>query len=310
MKNTIEKYTAKWSISGILMLIIITGLTSCEDVIDLKSDTGPTQLVVDGWITNQPGPQTINLTWSAAYFNNDAAKPVLGAEVTVTDDKGVVYNFKDVANNGKYVWGTAKDTLGHVGRIYTLRVKNQSDEYTAVNAIKRVPAVDSIIYQKETLPFKPEKGPKQGYIASFYARDFVGAGDTYWIKPVINGKARADKPTSIIIAYDAAFNAGAPSDGLIFILPLRQALTSDSLYSAGASVGAELHSITNEAFEFLKQIREQAANGGLFAVPIQNIKSNVVNTNPSGPKALGFFGASAVTRMETVIDPAKARPEE
>ena len=99
-------------------------------------------------------------------------------------------------------------------------------------------------------------------------------------------------------------------DGLIFILPLRQALTSDSLYSAGASVGAELHSITNEAFEFLKQIREQAANGGLFAVPIQNIKSNVVNTNPSGPKALGFFGASAVTRMETVIDPAKARPEE
>ena len=293
-----------------LSLLAFFGLSGCEDVIDLKSATGPTQLVVDGWITNQPGPQTIRLTWSAAYFNNDAAKPVLGAEVTVTDDKGKVYTFKDAANDGKYIWGSVKDTLGHIGRTYTLKVKSQADIYTAVNEIKRVPTVDSIVYQKETLPIKPDKGPKQGYVVSFYARDFVGAGDTYWIKPVIRGKAVVDKPTSISIAYDAAFSAGAPSDGLIFILPIRQSITTDSLYSAGASVGVELHSITNEAFEFLKQVNEQAANGGLFAVPIQNVRSNVVNTNPSGTKALGYFGASAVSRLETVIDPAKARPEE
>jgi len=200
--------------------------------------------------------------------------------------------------------------LGHIGRIYTLKVKNQADIYTAVNEIKRVPKIDSIVYQNETLPFNPDKGPKKGYIVSFYARDFVGAGDTYWIKPVINGKAVVAKPTSISIAYDAAFSAGAPSDGLIFIQPIRQSLTIDSLFSAGASVGAELHSISNEAFNYLKQIQEQAANGGLFATLIQNIKSNVVNSNTKGEKALGYFGASAVSRMETVIDPAKARPEE
>ncbi len=311
MENIKRIFDIKSVTFAIIMACSVIGLTSCEDVIDLNSATGPTQLVVDGWITNEPGSQSIRLTWSAAYFNNDAAKPVLGAEVTVTDDKGVVYTFKDLANNGKYVWGgSIKDTLGHIGRKYTLKVKNQADIYTAVNEIKRVPVIDSIVYQKETLPFKPEKGPKEGYVASFYARDFEGAGDTYWIKPVINGKATVTRPTSISIAYDAAFSAGAPSDGLIFILPLRQAITTDSLYSAGASVGAELHSITNEAFDYLKQIGEQAANGGLFAVPIQNIKSNVVNTTPGGPGALGYFGASAVSRRETVIDPAKARPEE
>jgi hypothetical protein len=294
-----------------LILTLFVALTGCEDVIDLETETGPDQLVVDGWITNQAGPQTIKLTWSASYFNNGPARPVLGAEVTVTDDKGKIYEFKDLARNGQYIWGkTNADTLGHVGRTYNLKIKNQADIYTSSSELKRVPQVDSIVYRKEKLPFEPDKGPREGYVAQFYARDFVGEGDTYWIKPVINGKPTVEKAVNISIAYDAAFGSGAPSDGLIFILPIRESLTTDSLYSAGASVGVELHSITNETFEYLKQVREQAANGGLFAVPITNIKSNVKNADPKGPKALGLFGTSAVSRKETVIDPEKARPDE
>jgi len=307
MKNILEVIKIKSTIHYLVTLVAFASLTSCEDVIDLKSDTGPSQLVVDGWITNQGGPQTIRLTWSGDYFDNGAAKPVLAAAVTVTDEKGKVYEFKDFANKGEYVWGIATDTLGHIGGTYTLHVKNGSDTYSALNQIKRVPKIDSIVYQHETLPFKPDKGPKEGYIASFYARDFEGSGDAYWIKPVIGGKVVVGKPTSISIAYDASFSAGTASDGLIFIQPIRQSITTDSLYSAGVSVGVELHSITNEAFEFLKQIGEQAANGGLFAVPMQNVKSNVVNANPSGPRALGYFGASAVSRLETVIAPEKAK---
>jgi hypothetical protein len=310
MKNFRKIYNVNKLILGAFLLGVVIGITSCEDVIDLETQTGPAQLVVDGWITNQAGPQTITLSWSSSYFDNGAPKPVLNAEVTVTDDKGMVYEFKDLAGNGKYVWTTANDTLGHIGRTYNLRIKNEDDIYTATTQIKRVPAIDSVVYEKEKLPFKPDKGPQEGYIAQFYARDFDGAGDTYWIKPVISGKAVVEKAVNISIAYDAAFSAGAPSDGLIFILPLRQAITTDSLYSAGASVGVELHSITNETFEFLKQVSEQAANGGLFATPIANIRSNVTNTNPTGKKALGLFSGSAVSRMETVIDPAKARPND
>ncbi|MCE7063047.1 DUF4249 domain-containing protein [Dyadobacter sp. CY343] len=285
-------------------------LTGCEDVIDLETETGPPQLVVDGWITNQPGPQTIKLTWSASYFDNTPAKPVLNAEVVVKDDKGTIYEFEDTAGNGQYIWQKTGDTLGHIGRKYTLTIKQGADTFTSSTEIKRVPAVDSIIYRKEKLPFEPDKGPREGYVAEFYARDLAGEGDTYWIKPVIRGKPEIKRATSISIAYDAAFSAGAPSDGLIFILPLRQSITTDSLYSAGNEVGVELHSITNEAFDFLSQVREQAGNGGLFATPIANIRSNVVNTNPAGPKALGFFGSSAISRMETTIDPAKARPDD
>jgi hypothetical protein len=308
MKNLINlKY---FKFPALFALAALT-LTSCEDVINLDTANGPAQLVVDGWLTNQPGQQTITLSWSGAYFDNSAPKPVTGAVVTVTDDKGKVYTFEDPDGDGKYVWGkTNADTLGHVGRTYSLKVVNGTDTFTAKSELKRVPTVDSVVYRHEKWPFEPDKGPREGYVASFYARDIVGEGDTYWIKPVIRGKAVVDKGENISIAYDAAFGAGAPSDGLIFILPLRESITTDSLYSAGAEVGVELHSITNETFEFLKQVSEQAANGGLFATPIANVRSNVVNTNPSGPKALGFFSASAVSRKETVIDPEKARPDD
>ncbi|WP_229248353.1 DUF4249 domain-containing protein [Dyadobacter sandarakinus] len=293
------------------LLILTAGLTSCEDVIDLETQSGPEQLVVDAWINNLPGRQTIRLTWSAAYFNNSAPKPVLGASVIVTDNLGKQFVFTDSAQTGNYTWGsTPLDTLGHIGRTYRLEVKNANDTYTATSELKRVPAIDSLVYRHEKLPFTPDDGPREGFVAQFYARDFPGAGDTYWIKPIINGKAVVNKAVNISIAYDAAFSAGAPSDGLIFILPLRESITTDSLYSAGQAVGVEIHSITNKAFEYLKLVREQASNGGLFATPIANIPSNVVNQNSSGEKALGLFSASAVVRKETVIDPEKARPDD
>lgn len=311
MKNNINLKVRFAQLS--LVLAAVFALSSCEDVIDLKTETGPTQLVVDGWITNQPGSQSITLTWSSAYFDSNPIQPVLGAKVTVTDNLGNVYNFSDSEGTGKYIWaGLASDTLGRIGRKYNLRIEYEQEVYTASNEIKRVPTVDSLAYTHETLPIKPDKdgGQKTGYIVEFYARDFVGAGDTYWIKEVINGKTNVDKAEKISIAWDAAFSAGAPSDGLIFIQPVRRSITYDSLYQAGNHVGVELHSITNEAFYFLQQVVEQSTNGGIYATPIANIQSNVKNADANGRKALGYFGASAVSRLETVIDPAKARPEE
>lgn len=294
---------------GILASLLLL-LTACEEVIDYETKEGPALLVVDGWITNQPGPQAITLTWSTSFFNGQP-KAVTGAEVTVTDDVGNMYVFNDLLGNGVYTWDSqGTDTLGRIGRKYVLQIKNGAEMYSASNVMKRVPAIDSIIYQRETLPFTPDKGPKQGFEAQFYARDFEGVGDTYWIKPVVSGRVSVSKATDISLAYDASLNAGSPSDGLIFIQPIRTSITGDSLYSAGHSVGVELHSINEDGFNFLKQLREQAANGGLFATPVVNVKSNVKNLNSAGPRALGFFGTSAVTRMETVIDPDKAKPED
>lgn len=295
----------------VLVIASVLLLTSCEDVIDLKTETGPSQLVVDGWITNQPGPQTIRLAQSAAYFNNQAASPVLQAVVTVTDDEGNTYEFKDEENKGAYQWMPQQEavTLGQIGRRYTLRIAYDGETYVATNEIKRVPTIDSLIYRDERFPITPPEGPREGYIGEFFARDFAGLGDTYWIKPLKGGRLNGTRPNQISIAFDGAFSPGVASDGLVFIQPLRQSITVDQLFSAGDTIGVELHSITPETYYFLLQVRQESSNGGIFAVPPANIPTNIRNLNPSGKQALGYFGASAVSRSETIIDPAMARPK-
>lgn len=294
----------------LVALISVMGLTGCEDVIDLKTETGPAQLVVDGWITDQPGPQTMRLTLSAAYFNNGPATVATGAEVIITDDEGAQFPFRYLAEKKLYQWTPPQDSvkLGRVGGTYTLKILYGGEEYVATNQIKRVPTIDSLSYKEEKFPIKPSVGPQEGFIAEFYARDFLGLGDTYWIKPTKGGKLNGTEASAISLAFDGAFSPGSPSDGLIFIQPLRQSITTNGLFSARDTAGVELHSLTLETYYFLLQVRQESANGGIFAVPPANIPTNIENVNPNGKKALGFFGASAVSRAETVIDPKKAKP--
>lgn len=286
-------------------------LLGCEDIINLKTQKGPELLVVDGWINNQHQTQKIQLSYSGGYFEDTAPKPGLDAIVHVTDELGRSFEFKDTNRSGIYTWVPVNgEMLGKVGGTYTLNIKIAGEEYTATNEIKRVPRIDSLIYREESLPIKPEKGPKDGYVAEFYARDPIGEGDCYWIKALKDGKPNKSQPRYISVAYDAGFNPGAPADGLIFIRPIRTSITIEELFSARDSIGVELHSITYDTFKFLQLVRQESTNGGLLAVPSVNIPSNIKNVNTKGRPALGFFGASAVSRVETSIDPAKARPKE
>lgn len=287
----------------------LLALTACEDVIDLDTETGPTQLVVDGWVTNQAGPATIKLTQSAAYFDNSVPKPVLGATVTVTDEANVVYEFKDLKSNGLYVWTPpSKNTpLGHVSGTYWLSIKTNGEEYRATTQIRPVPRIDSVNYYFEKPPVAPQNGPAEGYVAEFYARDLFGKGDSYWIKTYKNGKY-FNRASDISTAYDAGFSPGGNIDGIIFILPIRQSINKE-LWTKGDSLKVELHSLSDETYYFLQAVNIESSNQGLFATPPTNIPSNVQNVKASGPKALGFFGGSSMSTFETVIDEKKARPK-
>ncbi|MEZ4900423.1 MAG: DUF4249 domain-containing protein [Spirosomataceae bacterium] len=291
-------------------ILSIGFLSGCQDVIPLDISTGASQLVVDGWITNQPTTQTIRLSESGAYFDNGPAKPVLNATVTVTDNKGKVFLFKDTKNNGQYSWipTTKLDTLGRVGGSYTLNVKFGNEEYTARARINRVPQIDSITYFADKLPVKPTDGsPQEGYVAEFFGRDPQGEGDCYWIKAARNDTL-FNQTTNINLAYDAGFSPGSATDGLTFILPLRRSI-SPRFYLEKDKVRVELHSISLDTFYFLSQVRQESNNAGLFATAPANIFTNVNNANPNGRKALGFFGASAVSTFETTIDSKKAKPK-
>ena len=92
----------------------------------------------------------------------------------------------------------------------------------------------------------------------------------------------------------------------MFIRPIRQSV-SPELYLEKDTIKVEVHSIPQIAFYFLNQVRQESNNAGLFATPPSNILTNIQNVNANGRKPIGFFGASAVSVFQTVIDPKKAR---
>ena len=287
-------------------------LTACEMVIDPNLENAETGLVVDAWINNKPGPQEIILTWSQPYLENALPPGVTGAVVNVTDDQGLVYTFlPDNSEAGKYIWTPSVPGQGFsIGRTYTLSIQKNGENFSAVSELRRTSPIDSITFTyEEEAQFSPAF-----YLAEFWSRDQIGAGDTYWVRTYKNGNL-LNKPNEISTAYDAGFSEGAGFDGIIFIPPVRSSINSFDTdgngqllppYELGDSVYVELYSVTKAAFNFLNEVRIQTDRPGgfaeLFATPLSNVSTNLKNTNPNGTKVIGFFCASAVEGLGRKVE--------
>jgi hypothetical protein len=294
----------------ILLLLLATAIFSCEDVIELETDAAPGQLAIDAWITDESKPQTVKLSLTQPYFDKNPIVPAKGATVFVISEDSIPYAFRDLKNNGEYVWQPSfpGEKILEVGKQYLLYVQYDKQEYISISKVNRVPPIDSINYFKEKFPFTPPNGPQEGFQADFYARDFKGEGDCYWIRTYRNDTL-FNKPSQITVAYDAAFSPGGRADGLLFIIPLRASITPE-LYKENDEVKVELYSIPQEAFFFLQIVRTESTNGGIFATIPSNIPSNIRNRDEkSKVQPLGFFGVSAVSSLKMKIDPKKAIPK-
>lgn len=288
-----------------ILVIGFLGLISCEKKINPELQNADPILVVDAWLTNKSGNQTIVLTKTQSYFDNTLPPAVSGAIVSITDNKGKVFPFnEEPASSGKYIWKPiANEVFGTIGNSYTLNIQLQGEVYQSSTKMGRSPEIDSLTIKKnETTQLNPDF-----YRAQFYARDFAGRGDAYWIRAIKNS-VLLNKPADINVAYDAGFSAGGSFDGITFIPPIRGRINPNdkdandkavSPYVPGDSVYVEIHSITVEAFNYLQQVSIQTNRPGgfseLFARPIANVPTNIVNTNPQEKPAVGFFNVSAVT---------------
>lgn len=282
--------------------------TACEDVVQLKVKDGISQLSVDAMINNTNQVQKIKLSVSQGYFDNSAFKPALGAIVKIFNEDSVAFEFRDPNNSGIYTFLPKNNEFNKIGSRYALYINYNGEEYYSIAKLNRVPKIDSITYEIESRPFTPENGPKDGFSPQFYAKDFEGEGDCYWIKSSLNNKY-IQNAQQLNLAYDAGFSPGSKTDGLMFILPIRSNI-SNQLLSEKDTLRVDIYSIGVEQFYYLQGIQQISRNGGLFATPLSNLPSNLINLDSkSEKKALGFFGLSAVSSLETIIDKAKAKPK-
>ena len=290
---------------------LLLSLFACEDQITPELEEAPPILIIDAFLTTQDSIQTVRIVQSRSYFDNSPLAGVNGAVVTVVNSNGNVVEFADMGQ-GLYQW--MPDQNGPIAveqDSLTLNIAIGEDVFQAGSKVNRVPEIDSVTFRfEEEDLFFPD-----AYFAEFWSRDFIGSGDTYWIKSFKNG-VYLNEPGEINIAYDAGFSEGGNVDGLIFIPPIRDAINPFeqdeddefiSPFEDGDSVYVEIHSITNETFRFLNDVRIQTDRPGgfaeLFAVPLSNVPTNIqyLGGDPQIVVA-GFFNVAAVKSAGKTLD--------
>lgn len=280
--------------------------SACEDEIFPTLREVPQVLVIDAWVTNQDNPQVIKLTRTQPYFDQTRPVGVNGATVIVEDNHGNSFNFIPGTEPGSYVWDPVENggVFGEVGRTYKLTVTFNGNVYEAESPMGRVPQVDSIGFFFEEGNF----AIPDSWFGEFWSRDLPGAGDTYWMRGWKNGIPFL-RPAEIITAFDAGFSRGSNVDGLIFIAPIRRGFNAferdedDNFlpsYVPGDSLYVEIHSVSEDAFDFLNQVAIQTNRPGgfaeLFAQPLANVPSNIkANGRLANDQVLGFFNVAAVS---------------
>jgi hypothetical protein len=267
-----------------MLLFAATFFMGCEDQIDVKLDEGKILLVVDGWITDQPGPQIITLSTTAAYFNNAQTPRVSNALVTLTDNEGhsEVLTEKEP---GKYT--TSGSFVGKVGNTYYLNIRLNGDEYKAETQIRRPAVIDSLSqkFREKTMNWE------EGYYVLYNGPEHPGVGDFFRFKLYKNDTLQ-NKPENLVVAEDKFVDGNYIKDVELHNKPFRK----------GDRIRVENWSITEEAYRYYVEMRAQINNGGMFANPPANIRTNIVTLNAEKARpAAGFFGGASVSTSELTI---------
>ncbi|MFM7023940.1 MAG: DUF4249 domain-containing protein [Flavobacteriales bacterium] len=270
---------------------------SCEKVISVDLEEGEKKLIVDGFLTNEATAQKIKLSVSQPYFDNATPPPATGAIVKVISSIGDTFDFVENGNSGEYIWTPgSSDSLCKIGLSYTLEISYKGSVYNAYSSTNPVPKIDSINF----IPNTGFGSVENTYLAEFHAMDSAGRTDYCWVKYYRNDTLFADA-SSMILVVNGAFNAPG-ADGFEFIIPVRFGINNSSKpYHIGDSVKVEILSITEATWQFLSETQTQLNNGGLFATPPANVRSNISKTSGSGMNALGWFSTSALSRRQETI---------
>lgn len=287
-----------------LICSLALGVSSCEDVVQVKLDEGSKLYVIDAFITNQRTQQVVKITNNTSYFNSADPSGVSGATVVLmdmTDNKSYTFTY---ASNGNYVypnWMT--DTIAKTGHEYKLMIQVDGNLYLATTRQKRPASIDSIsVMQNDgSFGFGPPANPNDTtFMCVLYAKDKAdGVPDYYWVKTFRNDTLFSEA-SDINLNIDGTGGeiTTASVDSLEFTPP--STLLGFKSYRRNNRCRVEIHSIMKDTYNFFVQAQAQIGNGGLFATTPENVRTNI--SSPAGTtKAVGWFSVASVATKTVLV---------
>lgn len=288
--------------------MLLSILVSCVEDFDLKLQNADPRLVVEGWITNKPGPYYIRLTKSKIgtfasqdqnYFEN--VEFVKGAVVIISDDHGQIDTLRFIQPNDnsdprdKWFRGYYKTSklIGIPDHTYFLKIKVWEKEFKASAYMPIVPEIDSLRYSMKI----SEKDGDKYYVPLISFKEPQGIENYYLAQLKNDFSSHLVVNTSIwqysifsdahMTPYVSNLNIGLGNNPRGITYPI---------YHNGDSIYVALSSLTKEGYDYYKALMEQFENdGGAYKPTPASPPTNISNGG------LGLFRASAISEKRTKI---------
>ncbi len=239
---------------------------SCyRDVIDLDLDDIEPQIVIEGIITDQPGPYQVRLSKTGDYNQLKDFPPVSGAEVFINDNYGNSEMLREI-EAGLY---ETQELQGISGRTYTLQVIAEGKEYSASSKMPEALTLDYIWFINHGW----------GFVIVCAFTDREGIEDYCRLKIFKNGEL-VEK-----FLYQGRFN-----DGEQYIID-----DFEVHFSLNDNAQVQFLTLNKATYEYLSMLDSKEGGGDYDPelpefVPVSwaNPKTNLSNN------ALGYFSAHTV----------------
>jgi hypothetical protein len=245
-----------------LAFLTVVLVTSCEKVIDVDLENTAKKYVIEGVVTNREGVSQVTITRTKNMNDNNELDGISGAQVSITDGKGLITPFNEEAP------GIYRDKLSGVpGETYTLNVQVNGEHFTAVSTMPHPVSLDSLYISEMDMMHEKEKQ------ANVVFKDPVGTSNAYRFVQYVNGK----KDKHFFVQNDELSNGRMITASLFM---------HDSPIKTGDTVAVEMQCIDPAVYHYWFSLYKGATGESTSpANPVTNISGG----------ALGYFSAHAVS---------------
>src|SRR5579859_3050900 len=151
-------------------------VAACQQVVDLKLNSVPPQLVIEGSVNNAPGPYQITISQSVDFYHDNTFPQVPGAIVIITDSTAAVSDTLSEVAQGIYQTHFIEGQPGHT---YKLKAIIAGKVYTSSSTMPQPVVLDSVTFDYTT---------KKVIRATANFQDPIGVANYYKFTAYINGK--------------------------------------------------------------------------------------------------------------------------
>ena len=306
---------------GISLTLLVAVTVSCITPYQPDTVSTETALVVEGQITDQPGPYTIKLTRTADFSYKSLNLLETGATVTISDNLGNQETLKEQSSGGTYQT-SATGIKGVSGRSYKLTIQTKAGKRyeSDQEVLSAVPPIQNVYYESIYTPPSGITAGKQSWDVYLDTKDPDTLGNYYkwnWTHYEFTEVCQKTFVSSqsmytgiyccsdcwditrcyncININSDVNINGKAISHQFIATVPFN----SRSRYY----IEIEQLALSKGAYQFWKSVRQLTSNtGGLFDAAPSTVQGNLHAVGTTTDQIYGYFGANGLSTVYLNVD--------